>query len=63
MIAPFDLARDANAIALSLHGVYLILMCLAVVIGGLVLALPPNLRPAHAQGVRVDPTEGAPYEA
>ena len=63
MIAPFDLARDANAIALSLHGVYLILMCLAVVIGGLVLALPPNLRPAHAQGVPVDPTEGAPYEA
>jgi Na+/melibiose symporter-like transporter len=63
MIAPFDLTRDASAIALSLHGVYLILMCLAVVIGGLVLALPPNLRPAHAQGVRVDPTEGAPYEA
>jgi EmrB/QacA subfamily drug resistance transporter len=64
LIAPADLARDANAIALSLHGVYLILMCLAVVIAGLVLALPPNLRPAHAaQGVSVDPTEGAPYEA
>jgi len=63
LIAPADLARDANAIALSLHGVYLILMCLAVVIGVLVLALPPNLRPAHAQGVPAARTEGAPYEA
>ena len=48
LIPAFDLARDANAIALSLHEVYLILLCLAVVAAGLVLALPANLRPEHA---------------
>jgi EmrB/QacA subfamily drug resistance transporter len=47
-IAPLDLARDANAIATSLHEVYFILLCLAIVATGLVLAFPPNLRPEHA---------------
>jgi hypothetical protein len=48
LIAPLDIARDANAIALSLHEVYFILLCLAVVATGLVLAFPPKLRPEHA---------------
>ena len=62
-IPPLALARDANAIAVSLHGVYLILMCLAAVVAGLVLALPPNLRPAHAQGARGGRTERVQHEA
>jgi EmrB/QacA subfamily drug resistance transporter len=48
LIPPLDLARDANAIALSLHGVYLIMACLAVVVSALVVALPAHLRPEHA---------------
>ena len=54
-IPALDLARDANAIAQSLHGVYVILLCLAAVILGLVWALPRHLRPEHAaqpQGVQ-----------
>jgi EmrB/QacA subfamily drug resistance transporter len=50
-----DIARDASAIAGSLHGVYVILFCLAAVIAGLVFALPRHLRPEHAtrpQGVQ-----------
>jgi EmrB/QacA subfamily drug resistance transporter len=47
-MAPLDLARDSNAIALSLHGVYLILSALTLVEVGITLALPPKLRPEHA---------------
>jgi hypothetical protein len=55
-----DLARDANAVAQSLHGVYLILTVLALAEFCIILALPPALRPEHAtpapqamaQGVR-----------
>jgi EmrB/QacA subfamily drug resistance transporter len=48
LIPPLDLARAANAVALSLHGVYLILTALALVEFGIILALPPKLRPEHA---------------
>jgi EmrB/QacA subfamily drug resistance transporter len=48
LIPPLELARDAQAIALSLHGVYLIVLALAVVIAALALALPPHQRPEHA---------------
>jgi MFS family permease len=54
-IPALDLARDASAIAQSLHGIYVILFCLAAVIGGLVFTLPRHLRAAHAvqpQGVQ-----------
>jgi EmrB/QacA subfamily drug resistance transporter len=62
-IAPADLARDANAIAQSLHGVYLILFCLAVTIALLVLNLPPKMRAAHAPGARPGRTETVAHEA
>jgi EmrB/QacA subfamily drug resistance transporter len=58
LLAPLDVARDAHAIALSLHDVYVILCCLAVVEFVLVLTLPSKARPPHAtpiataQGVR-----------
>jgi EmrB/QacA subfamily drug resistance transporter len=55
LIPAADLARDAAAIAQSLHGVYVILFCLAIVSAGLVFALPRHLRPEHAarpQGVQ-----------
>lgn len=57
LLAPADVAREASAIAFSLHGVYLILLALAVVEFGLILALPRHLRPEYgpapsAPGVR-----------
>ena len=69
LLPPLDVARDAGAIAVSLHNVYLILACLAVVVFGLVLAIPASLRPDHAapaagtQGVRSVRTERAQHEA
>jgi EmrB/QacA subfamily drug resistance transporter len=48
LIPALDLARDTNAIAISLHEVYLILLCLGVIAAGIVLALPAGLRPEHA---------------
>ena len=62
-IVPADLARDANAIALSLHEVYLILFFLAIAMAVLVLALPPKLRAAHAPGGRSGRTEPVANEA
>jgi EmrB/QacA subfamily drug resistance transporter len=47
-IAPLELARDSNAIAISLHVVYVILTVLTLVEFGITLALPPKLRPEHA---------------
>jgi EmrB/QacA subfamily drug resistance transporter len=44
LIPQLDLARDADAVAQSLHGVYLIALLLAVAISALALALPPQLR-------------------
>jgi EmrB/QacA subfamily drug resistance transporter len=65
LFAPFELARDADAIALSLHNVYLILGCLGLILFAFVLAVPPGLRPAHAspQGVKPVRTERARNEA
>jgi EmrB/QacA subfamily drug resistance transporter len=54
-IPALDLARDATAIAVSLHEVYVILLCLGIVAAGIVLALPPNLRPEHAALPRTNP--------
>ena len=48
-LPPADVARDAAAIALALHGVYLILGVVAVAIVALAFALPADLRPAHAE--------------
>jgi hypothetical protein len=53
LIPPLDLARDAGAIAASLHGVFLILFALALAASGLALALPPHLRPGHITGAPV----------
>jgi EmrB/QacA subfamily drug resistance transporter len=43
-----ELTRFTSAIADSLHGVYLIIFGLAIVMGGLAIALPSGLRAAHA---------------
>ena len=48
LVPPLDLVRDSNAIGLSLHGIYLILAGLAVVITGLIIALPADGRPERA---------------
>jgi EmrB/QacA subfamily drug resistance transporter len=42
------LARDTSAIALSVHGVFVIMIGLAVLIAAIVVALPANTRPEHA---------------
>jgi EmrB/QacA subfamily drug resistance transporter len=50
-----DLTLDVNAISLAMHGVFLIILVLAVGITGLVLALPAKLRLGQApaaQGAR-----------
>jgi len=57
-IPPLDLARDSDAIALSLHGVYLILTALTLVEFGITLALPPKLRPEHALPSVAPPVHG-----
>ena len=49
-LSPADIARDADAIALSLHGIYLIMLLFAVAIIALAFTLPPQLRAAHAPG-------------
>ena len=51
VIAPLDLARDANAIALSLHEVYVIMCGFAIVEFGLLLLLPSKARPPHAKPI------------
>jgi EmrB/QacA subfamily drug resistance transporter len=67
-LSPAEIARDANAIGLSLHNVYVIIAGLAFVVLGLVLAIPPQLRPDHAkpaveaQGVRPARTERVQHE-
>ncbi len=66
LLAPLDVARDANAIAHALHNVYLILGCLGLVLFGVLLAIPPKLGPEHAhpagdaQGVPSARTERRP---
>jgi len=45
LIAPADIARYAAAIAASLHGIYVILGVLGVIVLALTLALPAQLRP------------------
>lgn len=44
LIPPLDLARDADAVGQSLHGVYVIAFLLAVAVSALALAVPPRLR-------------------
>jgi EmrB/QacA subfamily drug resistance transporter len=51
LVAPLDLARNTNAIATSLHQVYVILCVLAVIEFGLVLTLPAKARPPHAKPI------------
>jgi EmrB/QacA subfamily drug resistance transporter len=43
-----DLQRGADAVAASLHDVFLIMLVLAAGLCALVLALPPKLKPEHA---------------
>jgi hypothetical protein len=58
LIPPLDLERAASAVALSLHGVYLILTALALAEFGIILALPPKLRPEHAPSAAPAPAHG-----
>ena len=48
LIPPPDLVRDVDAVAQSLHGVYLIALLLAVAISALAFGIPPQLRSGPA---------------
>jgi MFS family permease len=59
LIPPLDLMRDANAVAQSLHGVYLIALLLAVAISALAFGVPSQLRSGPAVARPSTPGEPA----
>lgn len=68
LIAPLELARDAAAVAQSLHGVYLIALVLGVAVSALAPAIPPQLRsgpgvPRPAPGEAAGRGERVAHEA